>query len=386
MIGPTDRFENFLTTKRFVGMKWFIFWVLLTFVGILFTGSLYVSKIAQDETYSILSALNSQMLRFQIWAVFSLLIILLNHLFRKKYRKWKYLFPLHFVSSVIWAFLAAALLSFGNWLIGGFLNPGSSSFAGIFNTSLVPNLVLGIVGYKIILTTNVAIDYYEQFNRERTHSANLEKQLAQAQLQALKMQLQPHFLFNTLNSVSDLTLEDPRRAVTMISRLGDFLRMTINSSENQKVSLLSELEFIKSYLEIEKIRFRDRLKLEFDIEEQTLAAEIPNLILQPLAENAVKHGIAKTISAEKIKFTSRRAGNALRIVIENDGITFGQNGFSKEGVGIPNTRGRLRQIYGSDFTFKLFSRESGGAQAVLEIPFRAVEDPEVVFSENGQHN
>ncbi len=364
-----DRNESALTSRRFVLMKWFIFWILLTFVGLLFTGSFYVSRLAADENFSIFNALNSQMLRFQVWFVFSILIIFLDHKFRTRFKSWKYLFPLHFLASIVWALTATVVFSALYWFFNGIINSNFSVYSETLSAALIPNLVMGIVGYKIILTTNVAIDYYKKFQEETKRSAMLEKQLAQAQLQALKMQLQPHFLFNTLNSVSNLTLENPRNAVQMIARLGDFLRLTINSNGTQKVSLGRELEFLKHYLEIEKMRFQDRLKVEFETDENSLGAEVPNLILQPLVENAIKHGISKTMAAEKIKFSAKRIENRLHIAIENDGLVLNGNGFTREGIGLKNTRERLEQLYGEDFRFELQPLEQGGARVILEIPF-----------------
>ncbi len=338
-------------------------------MGLLFTGSSYISIRANNPEFSIFDALNAQMLRFQIWTVLSLLIIWLDHLFRKKFTGWKQLLPMHFGASLLWSLLATSTFFVFTWFFDGLLHSKFSSLSEVFRNGFIGNYVIGIFGYKVILTTNIALDNYKKFELEKEHSARLEAQLAQANLQALKMQLQPHFLFNTLNSVSNLTLENPKDAVQMIARLGDFLRLTINSNGTQKVTLKRELEFLKHYLEIEKMRFRDRLKVEFDVEEKTFSAEVPNLILQPLVENAIKHGISKSMSAGKISFSSKRIGKKLQIQIVNDGLVFNGNGFGKEGVGIANTRNRLKQLYGEDFKFELTPLENGGAKVVLEIPF-----------------
>jgi sensor histidine kinase YesM len=358
--------------RKFILTKWLIFWSLLTFVGLLFVGSFYVGRTSSGQPVDILNALNSQLLRFQVWAVMSFLIVWLNQKLRAVSHNWLFLFPALFAGGLIWSLLSTCLFIIIYWGFEGVINKTFSSFAETFQSAWVSNLVVGIVGYKIILTTNYAIDYYRQFQSERNRTILLEKQLAQSQLQALKMQLQPHFLFNTLNSISNLTLENPRMAVQMIARLGDFLRLTIDANGTQEVTLEREVEFLKCYLEIEQIRFQDRLKVEINLAPETLDAKVPNLILQPLVENAVKHGISKKITAEKISIKASQIGENLQLKIENDGqkILINGNGLSEKGIGLANTRQRLRQIFQDDFRLDLIPLEKGGASVVLEIPFR----------------
>lgn len=334
-------------------------------------GSYYVARVSSNQPFSILAALNSQMLRFQIWTVMSFVIVWLDYKFRQRFQSWHHLFPLHLLSGIFWSSIATGILCVLYWLFDGLLNSRFSSLAEVIKTAWVSNLVMGIVGYKIILTTNYALDYYKKFHEEKHRSALLETQLAQAQLQALKMQIQPHFLFNTLNSISNLALENPRATVQMIARLGDFLRLTIDNNGTQQVSLEKEIEFLKCYLEIEQIRFSDRLKVEIDVAPETLSASVPNLILQPIVENSIKHGISKSMTAGHIGIRVKRRGNMLQMQIQNDGVVITQNGngIIKEGIGISNTRQRLRQLYNNDFCLDLMPLEAGGASVMLEIPF-----------------
>ncbi|MEZ5426940.1 MAG: histidine kinase [Pyrinomonadaceae bacterium] len=366
--------SNPLLTRRFILTKWRIFWLLLTFVGLLFTGLLYVAKSSNGQPYNILDLLNSQMLRFQIWALFSLIVVLIDHLFRRKFHSWFVLFPFHLIAGTFWAALVTVVFCTTAWFFDGLINAEASTLGEVFATLGISNLVMGIVGYKIILTTNYALDYYKRFQDERHRSALLEKQLAEAQLQALKMQLQPHFLFNTLNSISDLALENPRRTVQMIARLGDFLRLTIDNNGTQELSLERELEFLKCYLEIEQIRFRDRLRIELEVAPETLSARVPNLILQPLVENAIKHGIAGSIKAGLIRVSAEKRDEFLKLEIRNDGRVLGENSVFREGVGIANTRERLEQLYGNDFQLRLVPLPEGGAVVRLEIPFVRAEE------------
>ncbi|MFL6277024.1 MAG: sensor histidine kinase [Blastocatellia bacterium] len=233
----------------------------------------------------------------------------------------------------------------------------------------------GTLLYWLMLLVSYATNYYRRYRTGEIRATRLEAQLAQAQLQALKMQLQPHFLFNTLHSISALVHKDPQAADKMIARLGDFLRLTLDSAGVQEVPLRQELEFLKSYLDIERIRFKDRLSVEMDIESQTLEARLPNLILQPIVENAIRHGIAPHIAAGRIEIAARRFNGSLQVQITDNGpglVTNGNNGrILKEGVGLANTQARLQQLYGDDSRLDLANTARGGLSVTLEIPFNA---------------
>lgn len=364
--------SDIYASRRFVVTKLFIFWTLLTIVGCLFVGTFYVGRVSSGQSFDLLTGLNSQMLRFQIWAALSVLIVWFDYRFRAISPDWKFLFPAYVVGAIIWAVAATCLFVVLFWLFDGMMSSKYGSLGETFQTAWASNVAVGIVGYKIILTTNCALDYYRKFQAEKHRATLLEAQLAHAQLQALKMQLQPHFLFNTLNSISHLALETPRTAVRMIALLGDFLRLTIDANGTQEVTLEKEIEFLKCYLEIEQIRFQDRLKVEIDLAPETRSAIVPNLILQPLVENAIKHGISKKMSAEKIVIEAKQDGAHLQIKVENDGhvISENGNGLIKNGIGLANTRERLHQLFKDDFRLDLAPLEGGGASVILEIPFR----------------
>lgn len=226
--------------------------------------------------------------------------------------------------------------------------------------------------YWLIVMISHAIYYYTRFREGELRASQLQAQLAQAELQALKMQLHPHFLFNTLHSISALQLKDIEAANRMIARLGDFLRLTLDNSGAQEVTLQKELEFLKCYLEIESIRFQDRLSVNMDIEPQTLDARVPNLILQPIVENAIKHGISPRAAPGRISIRVRRANGLLEIEVEDNGRGLQSNGRAgkkiKEGLGLSNTRARLDQLYGSSYRLDLANVSEGGLRVTLEIP------------------
>ncbi len=181
------------------------------------------------------------------------------------------------------------------------------------------------------------------------------------------MQIHPHFLFNTLNSIAALLHKDVEAADRMIARLGDFLRLTLKSSDAPIVDFEQELEFLKCYLEIEHIRFRDRLTVDFDIDPRALTAMVPNLILQPIVENAVKHGVARQTYPGHIIISARREGERLIMRVEDNGsgLKVKSNG---SGIGLSNTRARLEQFYGGDFTFQIANSAERGASVTLDVP------------------
>ena len=212
-----------------------------------------------------------------------------------------------------------------------------------------------IIALLIVIAVH-ALLYYQNFRASELAQSSLKTQLAQAQLRALKMQLHPHFLFNTLHSISSLVLEDPPKANSMIARLGDFLRLTLENSEQQLVTLKEETEFLRCYLDIEQVRFGDRLTVAFELEPQTLSAQVPHLILQPVVENAIQHAIAPRAARGHINIEAKRLNSLLRVAISDNGP--GNNvqtpiSPGKKCVGLTNVRNRLQQIYGPDFRFEL---------------------------------
>ncbi len=186
------------------------------------------------------------------------------------------------------------------------------------------------------------------------------------------MQLHPHFLFNTLHSISALVHKDPECADRMIARLGDFLRLTLENSGAQEVSLQKELEFLRCYLEIERVRFQDRLTTHMEIDSRALDTPVPNLILQPIVENALRHGIAPRSTPGRIEISAKRKNGSLRIEVQDNGPGISAiskpNGRLREGLGLANTRARLRQLYGAEHSFELSDAPGGGLLVALEIP------------------
>jgi sensor histidine kinase YesM len=216
-----------------------------------------------------------------------------------------------------------------------------------------------------------ALQFYERTKERERRAAELEARLAQARLQALRMQLNPHFLFNTLNSIASLVHEQPQ-AEQMIEALSDLLRLTLHAPDRHEVSLREELQFLERYLLIEQIRFGDRLRLERHIDPATLDAAVPILILQPLVENAVRHGIEAQIAPGLIQVTAERSGDCLRLCVQDNGrgLAPSAQGMVREGVGLSNTRSRLQELYPGAASLQVQPGKTGGFTAELRLPWR----------------
>jgi signal transduction histidine kinase len=231
-----------------------------------------------------------------------------------------------------------------------------------------------VLRYWAFLGVAHAINYYQMYQSRELRSSQLEARLAQTQLQLLKMELHPHFLFNTLHSISALIHTDAERADRMLVRLGDLLRLTLENSGTQEVCLRQELDFIQTYLEIEQVRFGSRLSVQRQIDPEVLGARVPYLLLQPLVENAIRHGIAPCPGPGEVGIGARRVGKMLWLQVwdTGPGLTNGKRHWPcKAGIGLTNTRARLQQLYGEGHAFQLRNANTGGLVVTIEVPYCA---------------
>jgi two-component system LytT family sensor kinase len=227
-----------------------------------------------------------------------------------------------------------------------------------------------ILSYITLVAAGYTFDVYRRYRDRELHASRLETQLTRAHLHALEMQIQPHFLFNTLNSISELVHSDPPGAELMIAQLGDLLRMTTDRTIEQEVPLSRELAFVGTYLEIERTRFQDRLSVKKQVDRDVLDCVVPNLILQPLVENAVRHGLSPRVAPGTITIMARRVDDWVRITVRDDGRGLPPPEARRERVGIGNTRTRLRQTYGDAHRFEMADAPGGGTLVMIEIPYR----------------
>ncbi len=248
--------------------------------------------------------------------------------------------------------------------------------AYFFNSFVLQRFHTSLLTYVVILGVGYGIEFYRQHRRRELQASQLQAQLAQAQLEALKMQLHPHFLFNTLNGISMLVRKGGQKeAIKMLAGLSDLLRLALENAGTQVVTLKQELSFLERYLELQRIRFRDRLTVKLVVSPETLTAEVPNLILQPIVENAIRHGVDKQRGAGLVEIRARRENGCLRMEVRDHGPGFSATSRSQdgEGVGLTNTRQRLERLYGDRHLFEIGDAPGGGARAILEIPYRRSE-------------
>ncbi|HVE69821.1 MAG TPA: histidine kinase [Thermoanaerobaculia bacterium] len=242
---------------------------------------------------------------------------------------------------------------------GGGFRPGRE----LMRFRYVPQLLY----YFAILTAGFAREYFLRGRDQQAHAAQLQAQLAEARLDALRMQINPHFLFNTLHAISAMVERNPAGVRKMIARLSELLRHTIDAHATDEVPLREELDFLGRYLEIMEFRFQGRLVIERSIDPETLGARVPNLILQPIVENALEHGVARKKGEGRVEVSASRRGESLVLTVRDNGP--GLNGESEAGVGLANTRARLAQLYGDRASLRLTSAEGEGTTAEISLPW-----------------
>jgi len=298
------------------------------------------------------------------WALLTFPIFWLALRFRFTRRGWPLALAVHAAGASA-AALGNVLFNMG---VSMLLDPSDppafgSYFRGTFYTDFQ--------WYLLLVGAAYTVDYYRRLRAREVHSARLGESLAAARLEALKMQIQPHFLFNTLHTISELVHEDPDAAERMIVRLADLLRLTVDNAQTHEVTLSQEVAFLDAYLEIQRTRFQDRLQVEVSMGPGTEEARVPNLVLQPLVENAIRHGAASLGGLGRITVRSERRGGRLRMEVHDNGPGPhpAPRPGGRQGVGVRNTRERLEQMYGPGGRLELTHCPVGGTVAAVEIPF-----------------
>ena len=316
-----------------------------------------------------------QLVSGYIWFAISPLILYLANRYPFEEGKWKTSLIAHAIFCVLVSLVQLALDAFVLTRLG--YPPGRQfpNFFEAYKFFVFINLHLSILIYMAVVGIKSAYNYYQKYREKQLRTSQLEARLAQSRLQVLKMQLHPHFLFNTLNAISELLHRDPDGAEHMITDLSDLLRMALENLEVQEIPLKQELEFLRKYLEIEQMRFQDRLRVEMDIAPDTLDASVPNMILQPLVENAIKHGISPKAGGGRIDIGATRSNGHLVLSVSDDGVGVSADGLKsvRDGVGLSNTRRRLRHLYGEEHRFELSAPKTDGLRVDLEIPYKESE-------------
>jgi two-component system LytT family sensor kinase len=306
------------------------------------------------------------------WAFLTPLILLAVSRVPIERRTWRKAVPVHLLAGLAASAFWLPQLQASRLLLAVFFDD-ASLYREVSLSMCFRVAVEGLLLYTQVLAIGHGMHYYREYTARDLSASRLEGQLAQAQLQILRMQLHPHFLFNTLNTISALIHKDVRAADRMLALLGDLLRDSFEKLGAQEVALKQELDFLDRYLEIEQTRFQDRLVVDKEIAPETLDAMVPNLILQPLVENAIRHGIARRAGAGRIELCSWRDNGMLAVRIRDDGpgLPTGTTPSTRGGVGLSNSQARLEQLYGPNHRFELSNRPEGGFEVILGFPFRS---------------
>ena len=347
--------------------KWWIRWLLAfagwTFVAFFFASQTYLTYKSSGGSAPLGLILKVALADWYLWALLAPLIVWLARRVPLERDHWVRGAAVHLAGSVGCALGVWWLTNFDRHLLLGL--PNRVRLVYVFHQNLII--------YWLLVAATMGYRYYWRYREGELRTAQLSAQLAQAQLQALRMQLHPHFLFNTLNAISTLVHKDPETADRMIARLSDLLRLTLENVGVQEVRLAQELEFLERYLDIERTRFADRLDIRMQIDPETLDARAPYLILQPLVENAIRHGIAPRATPGHIEVTARRRDGMLVLSVQDDGPGIAATESLKNGVGISSTKARLERLYGTAHRFELNNVAAGGLVVTLELPFHTAD-------------
>lgn len=341
-----------------------VFWIALGVVASLQETLLYRSL---GRSLGLWTALAWEGPKFVLWGLFTPLVVALDRRVRAK-APGPIFFAAHLGLAAVLILVHASYATLADFVV---LPPaeGTATVLGLLERQLTYRLQFDALSYMGILAGWYALDYFRRHREEERATAQLERELARAELQALKMQMQPHFLFNALQALAVLNGKDPPAVTENLLRLGSLYRYLTRTRGVQEVALRHELDFVTRYLEIEEVRFPDRLRVDVDVPEEILEAIVPHLVLQPLVENALRHGVAPLERESTVTLRARRERGALMLEVLDDGAGPPGPGEPADGVGLRITRARLRHLHGEQGRLEVLPRGGGGTVARVRIPF-----------------
>jgi hypothetical protein len=359
-----------------------IFFAVWSAYGLLCSWEIYYWHSFTSMPKSWLWCLQDQMTYAYLWCIATPAVLWWARRFRLEGPGW----PRHLLAHAALLLILLPVIGLTRDLI---VDPANSPFDHFTWEKLLRSIELtfdtGTLVYVGVVGMEHAFAYYRRYQTGLIRAGQLQTQLVQAQLQALKMQLHPHFLFNTLNSITALVHEDPDMAELTITRLSELLRLFLANSTIHEVPLVEELRILDLYLEIERARFEDRLTVHYDVPEALQDAMVPNLVLQPLVENSIRHGIGRRSEPGWIAISAERCVDTLVLRITDNGAGFkagldvGERPGCHQGMGLGITRGRLESLYGPQQSLVVRNLAAGGVEARITMPFRA----QTILSESG---
>jgi two-component system, LytTR family, sensor kinase len=336
-----------------------------TLVGLLF-GSQAVLYSLYTGKPQVVRPLASSLADWYIWALLTPAILAVGRRFPLVRAGWWWRsLPALFIASLVFTAIKIAVRAGLGQLL-----PGLPTMP--LRVVVLAQFHIQLATFWVILGIGAAFEYYGKFRERELRASQLESRLAQAQLEVLRTQLQPHFLFNTLHTISAFMQEGEIEAADrMISRLSDLLRLALESTGAQEVALRQEMDFLRRYLEIQQIRFQDQLRVTLDVPDELLDACVPSLILQPLVENAIKHGVTSRAEGGEVTVGIASDDGRLRVTVRDDGPGITATAVrASGGNGVANTRARLEQLYGDRQRFSVSNHPDGGALVEITIPLR----------------
>ncbi len=369
--------QDVIRRQRRTGWLIFGLWTLVSLVNL---GAAFFVHLVDGEPFDVERAL-WRVVAWYTWVPTTMIILWLARRFPIDRQRWFFSVPLHLVGAVAMSVFSSSFYvgaQAGVALFSGEL----FSFAEGLRAAFSRYVAFDAAVYMAMVAVAHAFSYHRRYREREVLASRLQAQLAEAHLHALKMQLHPHFLFNTLNTIAMLVRQQREEdAVEMLAGLGELLRYVLDHAGDQEVTLEEEIALLRSYVALEQIRFDGRLTLDLDLAPDVLKARVPALLLQPLVENAIRHGIEPTGRAGRLKISARRDDAGLRLQVRDNGIGLPAGwGFeANRGIGLSNTQQRLERLYDHAYQMKISSGPAEGATVALTFPFNAI--PETAMSQ-----
>ncbi len=342
---------------------------LWTLIGLAFASQLFVTSAKLGQPVSWGRAVSWSLADWYVYAALALFAAPLAQRIRFTSGGWPKALAAHFPASLIFSLLYMTLRAFVGQAQASFARQ-PISYQQAFELLLTKTFLFNVLVYWVVVISVHAMAYYRESVERERHASELERRLVVARLKALQMQLNPHFLFNTLHAISALMHQNVEAADRMIARLSELLRYALESTDEQVVPLRQEIEFLDRYLEIERVRFGKRLEVVKQIAPETLDSLVPNLILQPLVENAIQHGIAPHARVGRLEIITNASAHTLVLEVRDNGSGLVPGSLGEGGIGLANTRSRLRELYGESQTIELKNGAQGGLCVIVSIPLR----------------
>ena len=359
--------------RRRYGKVMLIVFVAWTAIGLMNALQRFANTADMRSQYPLWTLTKIAMAATWLKAALSLPLLWMVERFPIQGGTWKRRIPLYLFALVVYGVVFILVRPFFAPTI--FYNPWTGApmpappFTEAFMTALRSFFLDLIYSFCLTILAAYVWQYIERIKQDQILQERLQAKLASAELHALKMQLQPHFLFNTLHTISNLASVDSTKAQRMIARLSELLRLSLEHVSSEAIPLRRELDFLESYLEIEKTRYEERLRLTIDFTEDVLDAEVPSMLLQPIVENSIRYAISKKAEGGSIVIVGRRQHGRVVITVSDDGSPTSENCNRGWGIGISNTRARLQQLFDHDFVFEVRPTDRGTVVRI-DIPFR----------------